>query len=404
MKKVIITLIMSLVLAGSAAVSALAQDDMASVKEQIADLEKKLSVMESKQAQSTGAATGLPGNMTFHGYFRGRVHIPQVENTTLSASEVAFQPSWDASDKIHGEVHLWFYPTNGFYLESAMATFDGVAIGKGGKLIAGKSRNLCYGSVPSGPNRLLSNYSLYSDAIHHDRVAGFQFLNKLDNGKIDLNVGILNGFTVGTRGVGIDLVTTPATSGSTLVLANREGANPSMDNNNNRAVSMRLSGKTSKDLELGLSVYAGRLPDSQLGSAATAADLNDLTGFVATKRKHTMYGGEFRYTDAPWIWQAEYTASDIGGFKFNAIQTVVGLDVTAKDSVYAQYGQINYSIAPAAALSATWDKKQIALSWKHKLAKAAWLQLEHEFNREDPPAGTPKIKNDVTILEYFIGY
>ena len=86
-------------------------------------------------------------------------------------------------------------------------------------------------------------------------------------------VGILNGFTVGTRGVGIDLVTTPATSGSTLVLANREGANPSMDNNNNRAVSMRLSGKTSKDLELGLSVYAGRLPDSQLGSAATAADL-----------------------------------------------------------------------------------------------------------------------------------
>ena len=59
MKKVIITLIMSLVLAGSAAVSALAQDDMASVKQQIADLEKKLSVMESKQAQSTGAATGL---------------------------------------------------------------------------------------------------------------------------------------------------------------------------------------------------------------------------------------------------------------------------------------------------------------------------------------------------------
>ncbi len=399
MKKTIITMIMSLMIAGSACVAALAQDDIAEVKKQIASLESKLAKLEAGSAAAGAPASSLK----FSGYLRGRFEMSQAESNTFQSTEVAFQPRWDASDRIHAQANLWFYPTNGFYLESAFMSVDELGIGKGSKMIFGKTRNMSYGIVPTGPNRLLSNYSLYSDSYHHDRVWGIQSLNKLDSGNIDLNVSVINGYTIGSRGAGIalfsansaDAITT--NNQATRVLANREEAS-GLDTNNNKAVSMRISGKVTKNLELGLSGYTARLSNTD------AANLLARTAFTATKRRHTMLGGEFRYKEGPWVWQAEYTTADIGGYKSKGGQTVLGYTVDDNDSVYVQYGQIAYKTAPVAAQTATWDKQQIALSWKHNLAKAAWLQLEHEFNREDPPAGTAKVKNDLTLLEYFVGF
>ena len=382
--------------------------EIASIKKDMAALQDKLAKLEAMKASPP---TGLPGNMTFHGYLRGRVHVPEIENTTFEATEIAFQPRWDASDKIHGEAHLWFYPfapgtNNGVYIENAMMIFDDMGIGKGSKLILGKSRNMAYGITPTGGGRLLSNYSLYSDSFHHDRLVGIHSLNKLDNGKVDLNFAIVNGYTVGRRPVGTALISgnnadDPHAGGidsnSTRVLANREDGD-ALDGNNNRGFSLRLGGNTSKEFNLGASMYTARLTDTD------ATNLNGFTGFTATKRRHTMYGGDFRLTSDPWIWQVEYTDADMGGFKYDGFQTVLGYNFDNINFLYLQYGMVDYDITPVATESATWDKQQLSISFKHKLSKTSWLTLEHEFNEEDPPTGTSEVGNNLTFLEYFVGY
>lgn len=406
MKKLILTAMALLTFAFAGAAPALADDaaDIAAIKKQIADLQKQVADLEAKQAQPGGAS-----NIAFSGYVRGRFNAPQAENSGLAVSEIAMNTTWNASDKIHGYADLWFYPTNGFYLEGAGATVDELGIGKGSKTIVGKNRNFGYGITPTGPARLTSNYSLYSDAYHHDRVVGIQMLNKLDNGKIDLNVGILQGFRIGTRGVGLELTSAnhsadpTATGLTTQVLANRENAtggttNVSIDNNSNRAVSARLGGNITKIFNLGVSGYTGRISDED-GTALTT-----ITGFTATKRRHIQYGFDFKLTQAPWVWQGEYTKSDIGGFKNDGFQTLVGYNFDAANMLYVQYGQIDYDIAAAATKSATWDKQQLSISFKHKLSKMSWLQLEHEFNEEDPPVGTSEVNNDITFLEWFVGF
>lgn len=406
MKKIILTAMACLAFAVAGVAPAFADDasDIAAIKKQIADLQKQVADLEAKQAQPGAAA-----NISFNGYVRGRLNAPEAENTGITISEMALNANWNASDKIHGFADLWFYPTNGFYLEAAGATFDEVGIGKGSKLMIGKNRNFTYGITPTGGNRLTSNYSLYSDAYHHDRVVGIQSLNKLDNGKIDLNIGILQGYRIGTRGVGLELTSgnssadPTATGLSTQVLANRETAtggstNMVIDSNNNRAVSARLGGNITKCLNVGISGYAARLSNED-GTA-----LNTITGFTATKRRHIEYGLDFKLADAPWILQGEYTKSDIGGYKNDGFQVLAGYNFDAANMMYVQYGQIEYDTAAVATKSASWDKQQISVSFKHKLSKMSWLQLEHEFNQEDPPAGTAKVDNDITFLEWFVGF
>jgi hypothetical protein len=408
---------MSLLIAGSACVSVMAQDDISAVKKQIADLESKLTKLEAKSASSQAApASALPGNLTFHGYLRGRYEMSEAENNTFQSTEIALQPRWDASDRIHGEAHLWFYPAGSgtIYTESAMMIVDELGIGKGSKMIFGKTRNMSYGIVPTGPNRLLSNYSLYSDAFTHDRVWGVQSLNKLDSGNVDLNISLINGYTIGRRGVGIALFSgnnqkaNPTTNNmSTQTLSNREETS-GLDTNNNKALSMRISGKVAPKLELGLSGYTARLSDTDAGTSAAAVaagtGLLGYTGDTPTKRRHTMLGGDFRYKDGAWVWQAEGTSADIGGMKYKGLQTAVGYTVDDNDSVYVQYGQLNYAPAADPNFTATWDKSQVSVSWKHNLAKAAWIQVEHEFNREKAPATASKVDNDITFIEYLVAY
>jgi len=383
--------------------------DLAALKAQMADMQKKIAELEAKQAAAAPSLT--PPSIKFGGYFRGRVQAPEAvpEKSALEASEIAFEPRWDsASDKVHGEVHLWFYPNNTFYLESAMMTLDEIGIGKGSKLIAGKTRNFTYGITPSGGNRLTSNYSLYSDTFHHDRVTGFQSLNKLDNGKIDLGIALINGYGIGFRGPGIGLTSAnssndPITNGGTTrVLANRDSSvgNSSIETDNNRTISMRIGGNVTPQFNIGLSGYYGKLGAADLANATAILG----GAFTAAGNKHTMFGLDFRYKNGAWTWQGEGTASKIAGMKVNGWQSLVGYNFDAANMLYVQYGQVSNNLTPLANMSATWDKSQLSVSFKHLLNKKAWLQLEHEFNYEDVPAGAAasKVKNDTTFLEYFI--
>lgn len=387
-------------------------DQIEFLKGQVAVLKQRMADLESQRAVPAPAFK-MPGNLSFHGYFRCRFHNSTVDSEpgTFEATELTFHPRWDVTDRIHGETHIWFWPSAGGigntnnYIESAMAIFDGVGLTESSQLIVGKTRNWAYGITPTGGGRLLSNYSLYSDSFHHDRVYGLQVLNKMDDGKIDLNLAVINGYKVGIRTTGVALlnfdVGAPgdglggrgSLGDTTLVLANRENG---FDGDNNKAVSLRVGGICTGNLTAGVSAYMSRI--SEADAAALAG-----YGFAATGRRHTMLGGDFRFRDGQWIWQGEYTSARLAGNGYDGYQSVIGCDVSGKDTVYLQYGQVDYDGA-AAADTRTWDKQQLAVSWKHRLAKKSWLQLEHEINSEDPPDGVPGKDNDLTFLELFVGF
>ncbi len=394
---------------------ALANDSTAEIvnlKEEIAVLQQRLADFEAGKAADKPSG-GLPGNLTFHGYLRSRIHSSRVESepSTFEATEVAFHPRWDASNRIHGEAHIWFWPSAGGigntnnYIESAMVTFDGAGIGNNSKLVAGKTRNWCYGITPNFSGRLLSNYSLYSDSFHHDRVYGLQFLNRMDQGKVDFNAALINGYKVGIRTTGVALLNfdlkvagdglggRASLSDTTLLLANRENG---FDGSDNRAVSFRVGGKCSPVLNGGLNAYFSKISDTD---AVTLAGY----GFPARNRRQTMVGADFRFKEERLTWQGEFTMAKLAGNDYWGAQSVLGYSFAPDDTLYVQYGEVNYDVTPVAD-SRTWDKQQLSVSWKHKLAKMCWLQLEHEFNDEDPPDGTAGKDNNMTFLEVFVGF
>ncbi len=382
--------------------------EFAALKQQVADMNK----------------SPLPAGLTFHGYFRGRLSSSEADGSTWESTEVAFQPRWDASSKVHGEAHIWFWPSVGYtYMESGMMILDDVGIGEGSKLILGKNRSWCYGITPHGKNRKTSNYSLYNAAINQARVTGLQSLNKLDNGKIDLNIGILNGYLIGSttgtsssaRTVGVASYTgskQKATTDSYGLLANKDSG---YENNNNRAVSIRLAGKVIPSLKIGASYYTSKV------IATDAAALATLSGKTDSTRTHDMLGVDFQYNNGTWMFQGEYTDGQIASLDFDGFQTLIGYNFDAANSLYVEYGQLNYDLnysldasgataaSGVAALTDVWDKQQVIISYKHKLAPRAWLQFEQEFNMEDEPAiaGTDFSSftdNDLTFVEFMIVY
>jgi hypothetical protein len=398
--------------------TAMAEDssaDIQALKKQITEMQVKVADLEAKKAPAA-PAQAAPANIAFHGYLRGRIHTSEADGSTWEATEFAFQPRWDASDKIHGEVHIWYWPTAAVggagltYTEAAFMEFNDVGIGKGSKLLLGKDRSWCYGITPSGKNRLTSTYSLYSAAINQARVVGLQSLNKLDNGKIDLNVGILNGYAIGTRLAGTASYTGSPQLGTngTSILSTKDAG---YDTNNNQGLSFRLAGKVTPSLTLGANFYAAKISMTELGM------MNGLTLDAAnTKKTHEMAGVDFAYTDGTFIFQGEYTDGRIASLDFDAFQILLGHNFDADNSVYVEYGQVNidrdYDLDTAAALvkSSTqmWDKQQVVLSYKHMLSKKAWLQIEHEFNMEDQPVDgadwSAKTDNDITYLEFMTVY
>lgn len=368
----------------------------------------------------------LPAGLSFHGYFRGRLATSEADGSTWESTEVAFHPGWDASDKIHGEAHIWFWPSVGAtYMESGFMSFKDVGIGEGSKLILGKTRSFCYGITPHGKNRKTSTYSLYNAAINQARVTGLQSLNKLDNGKIDLNIAVTNGYTIGSaigtsssgRTVGLASYTGTAQSGATdsyRLLANKDAG---YDNNTNRAASIRIAGKIIPSLQVGLNFYTAKVIDTD------AAALQTLSGFASdTSTTHDMFGFDFMYNDGTWMLQGEYTDGQLASLDFDGFQILGGYNFDAENSLYIEYGQLNYDLnydldAVAAPTSATtaltdvWDKEQFIISFKHKLSPRSWLQIEHEFNDEDEPdqpgSGnnyTSFTDNDMTFIEYMIVY
>jgi len=270
------------------------------------------------------------------------------------------------------------------------------------KLLVGKTRNWCNGRTPSGGNRLVSNYSLYSEAFTHSRITGLQLLNDFDEGRINWNIALFNGYPIsatnrllGVEYWGAAVGTANVSHGNSInVLALGEA---SLDNNDTPAISTRFGGDVTDHFNIGVSGYISKLT---VDDQAVLAGL----GLGNIKAKHYHYGLDFKYKVGRFVWQTEASDADMGGLDFWGMQTLVGMDVTPSDHVYLQYGMLEYDVTPVAGTSALWDKQQLTLSYKHNLSPRAWLTLEREWNFEDPPAGTAEVDNDLTFLEYMVVY
>jgi hypothetical protein len=369
----------------------------------IAALEKKVADIEAKQT-----------SVTLHGYIRSRYYNGQAMKSTINVEEISLNPHMIISPNMEADLNFFFYPqTSGTQAASTLYVAQANVIVKSlpfnGRLIVGKDRNWTYGITPSGPNRLLSNYSLYSDTFTHDRVTGMQYIGKLGaNKSLDFGVAVVNGYVVGSRNIGIPSqpVVTPSAS---IALANRDG---NMNLDNNYAISARLGGNIISSLNIGASGYYGKVSPTDMTSLAGLLPANTTISMI--KRNKTQYGLDLKYVWQGLVIQAEGTEAKTGDLKYNGAQTQIAYNFDPKNCLIGQYGMVNFTDSKlgtaTAAKTATWDKTQIALSFKHKLNKKASLQLEQEFNREKVPgalvaAGAKKrIKNDVTFLEFFVAY
>lgn len=378
--------------------------DIAALKTQIADLQKKVDALEaSTKAAPAGAPAQLP--FDFHGWVRTRAYAGNdYSRSHLTAEEFNFSPHVTVSSDADADLHLYFYPAtpNGgsqatpfTYVEAAYITLKNLPLN--GKLEVGKDRNWAYGLTPTGGSRMMSNYSLYEDTFTRDRVVGLQYLAKVGSKKkVDLNMAVINGYIVGSRIVGAPGENSAGTwrdtagaipGGTTLNLANRDG-NMNMDNN--FSVSARIGGPLSRFVSAGLSGYVGKV-----GST----DLTTLSGLFANVNKSSRVkrqaGLDLRYKYKGFLLQGEGTLARVSNIGYYGYQILGGVTFSTKNSAYLRFGDLHFKDFP------TSGRSQWALSLKRKLNPKLWLQAEYELNREKV---TPKLDNNLMFLELFALY
>jgi len=320
----------------------------------------------------------------FGGYVRNRFITFSDGSYSFRFDELALWADEDLADNISARVGFLFYG-NAYFIEHGYVQFSGLPLG--GKLIVGQTRNHCFGLMPAKSNRITSNYGLVSEMFTHDRVFGVQYLAEAAD-KISVNLGIFNGYMVGTRTLGDN---GPA---AVAVMADRETALSGFraaDINNNKQMSARVGYEAAKGVNVGLSGSFSKLaPTEKDASLDIIPDSND---------NKIRAGVDIKYRVAPLVFQGEFYLGRTSNLTHLGYSALVGYVFNSKLSAYARYGAVNLNVTPAAANQRTWDLNQVTLTSMYKLSKRVILQAEYEINMESVPAGASAVDNDVAFLE-----
>jgi hypothetical protein len=360
------------------------------------------------------AAEVAPG-VQVHGYMQNRGYFAPGANAEFRSERISISAVATLPESSTGYVELYYHPwapSDGLYIESA---YYETGLGAG-KIRVGKGRRMTFGITPSYPNRKSSNYGIVPEAFTQDRIQGVQYM--VQQGTLDAGIAVHTGYRLGQRRIGEvpgDYVRNATHQVQHLAFRDDESGGGSPSRLSSKlAVSARLGGKWANGVKAGVSYYDSTLDSEDLTAltSETAATLLNTAGGTGTSlapvgtTSKTMWigGADFSWKQpSGFVLQGEYYSGKVSVVKDKAWTVLAGWEPPQGWKFFARYADHDLN-ATRTANRLSWPVKQINLSAVQPLRKALWIQYEYEMNRESPPAGTAKVKNDLFFVELFTGF
>jgi competence protein ComGC len=434
------------------------EDQISAMKKQMEEMQQKINEMESQlnkaktdaavaQQQSETTQKQMETKMTevssrykvidelakkfgrlkFGGYIRSRLQDGQQEQSTFDVTEIAFNLRYDITEKISGEFHIWWHPSGnapdgeGFnnyknwagpttFFESAFAEFRNefcLFNDFGGPikstLQVGKFRNFAYGIAPTGVDRVYSDYGLFHESNSQSRITGIQHLMTWNRFKA--NFAVFNGWSLST--------------------SQRFGARPAgirylrqnqmnIDDNSNKAMSMRLAYAPIAGLEAGVTGYHQRLSDADMAAFNSMMGRNpgtpgNLAGNPATNNREWRTGFDLDYKWRDRVhFQSQYFWGQVADVKANWWYAMAGYKLKEfKTDFYLKYEKAQYDQQryPSINASGAWDRSSFSPLIIYTIHPQVKLFFEYYFEYVNSPKGyTGNTNNDYGFVELILFY
>jgi len=386
--------------------AAVAQQQTTATQQQV---ETKMAEVSSRYKVIDDLAKKF-GRLKLGGYIRSRLQGGQQEQTTFDVTELAFNLRYDITKNISGEFHVWWHPSGnapdgeGFnnyknwagpttFIESAFAEFRNefcLPNNFGGPikstLQVGKFRNFAYGIAPTGVDRVYSDYGLFHESNSQSRITGVQHLMQWNQFKA--NFAVFNGWSLST--------------------SQRYGARPAgirylrqnqmnIDDNNNKAMSMRLAWAPCyvKGLEAGVTGYHQRLSNNDMAAFNSMMGRNPGTkgnvfGNPTDNNREWRTGFDLDYKYDRFHFQSQYFWGQVADVKANWWYVMGGYNLKSFNTEFylryckAQYDQTAY---PDINASAAWDRSEFSPLIIYTIHPQVKIFLEYYFIYMDKPSG-----------------
>ena len=357
--------------------------------------------------------------LKFGGYIRSRYWWGDHQQSSFDVTEIAFNVRYDVSENISGEFHLWFHPSGNAasgaglsnygnwagpttFFESAYAEFRKLNIGPvNGTLQVGKFRDFALGIAPTGTDRVYSDYGLFHQSMTQSRITGSQYFATYQRFKA--NLAVFNGWAFADT--------------------NRFGAKPAgirflsdsqenVDDNYDKAVSMRLAYRVLNELEVGFSGFRQELSASDLAAFNEIMGKNPAmygpTVKLSKAREQWRSGFDLEYKHDPFHFQNEYFFGEVSDVRCNWWYVMGGLKFPRyKVDLYLKYSQANYDTQRVADIRASgaWDKRELAPLLIYTIHPQAKLFFEYYLLETENPNGfNAHIGNNYGFVELILFY
>jgi outer membrane murein-binding lipoprotein Lpp len=401
-----------------------AKTDAATAQQQTETVQKQ---METKIAEVSSRNKVIDelakkfSHLKFYGYVRSRYWFGNHQQSSFDVTEVAFNTRYEVSDNISGEFHLWFHPSGNapssegytnynnwtgptIFIEGAYAEFRKLNIGPiDGTLQVGKFRNFSLGIDCAWPDRVYSDYGLFHESMTQSRITGLQYFTKY--GKFKANAAVFNGWGLSS---GARFGARPA--GIRYLKTNQEN----LDDNYDKAVSMRVAYLPINGLEVGFSGYRQELSDNDM-TAFNQIMGRDPTTFGASAagkpskdRQSWRAGWDMEYKRDPFHFQSQYFFGEVSDVRATWWYVMGGIKFPRfKTDLYLKYSQALYdqSSIPDIRASGAWDKGELAPLIIYSIHPKAKLYFEYYIlHINDPDGYKGHMQNNFGFIELVLHY
>ena len=419
--------------------SASVESQISVLKKQMEELQQKLNEMESQlnktkeeaavaQQQSSATQQQMEtkmaevssrykvidelakkfGQLKLGGYVRSRLWGGQQEQTSFDVTELAFNLRYDITKNISGEFHVWWHPSGnspdgeGFsnyknwagpttFIESAYAEFrnefcifDGFGGPVKSMLQVGKFRNFAYGITPTGPDRVTSDYGLFHESNSQSRITGIQHL--MNWNKLKANFAVFNGWSLSS---GARYAARPA--GIRYLRQNQMN----LDDNSNKAMSVRFAYVPIEGLEAGVTGYHQRLSNNDMAvfnqiMGRNAGTKGNFFGNPTDNNREWRTGLDLEYKRDPFFFQSQYFWGQVADVKANWWYILGGYKLKQFNTeFYMRYAKANYDQTryPDINASGAWDRSELTPLIIYSFHPRVKLFLEYYFTWVNDPKG-----------------
>jgi outer membrane murein-binding lipoprotein Lpp len=384
--------------------AAVAQQQSANTQQQV---ETKMAEVSSRYKVIDDLAKKF-GRLKLGGYIRSRLQDGQQEQSTFDVTELAFNLRYDITKNISGEFHIWWHPSGnapdgeGFsnykswagpttFIENAYAEFRheyclmndfGGPIK--GTLQVGKFRNFAYGISPTGPDRVYSDYGLFHESNSQSRITGIQYLTKWNRFKA--NFAVFNGWS---------LSTTQRFGGRPAGIRYLRQNQMNIDDNSNKALSMRLAYAPIEGLEAGVTGYHQRLSNADLSAfneimGRKAGTIGNVAGNPTNNNREWRTGFDLEYKRGPYHFQSQYFWGQVADVKANWWYAMAGYKLKQFNiDFYLKYSKAQYDQQrfPDIKASGAWDRSEFSPLIIYTIHPQVKLFFEYYFLYLNDPKG-----------------